>query len=176
MSQGAAEFAERLPTASRPPAGWQLLCLLGLVALCIGGGVLGAVITADSVRNWYPTLDKPSWTPPSWLFGPAWTVLYGMMAVAAWLVWRDAGWPAARGALALFGVQLALNFAWSPLFFGLRNPGLAFAEILVLWVAIAATLIGFWRHSSVAALLMAPYLAWTTFAALLNFAIWRMNG
>ena len=127
------------------------------------------------IEGWYAALTKPSWTPPGWLFGPVWTVLYLGMAVAAWLVWRQKGLSAARGALTLFGVQLGLNVAWSWLFFGLRNPGLGFVDILSLWVAIAATLVAFWWRSVLAGLLFVPYLAWVTFAAVLNYSIWQSN-
>jgi tryptophan-rich sensory protein len=127
------------------------------------------------VSGWYAEIAKPSWTPPGWLFGPVWTVLYVMMAAAAWLVWRTAGWPAARPALILFGVQLLLNAAWTPIFFGLHRPGLAFAEILALWAAIGATLVAFWRVFPAAALLLVPYWLWVSFASVLNCAIWRLN-
>lgn len=125
--------------------------------------------------EWYATLRKPSWNPPAWVFGPVWTALYTMMAVAAWLVWRRGGWAAQRRPLALFLVQLALNAGWTPLFFGLKSPGLALAEIGLLWLAIVGTLIAFARVSRAAAWLLAPYLAWVSFAAALNFALWRLN-
>ena len=104
-----------------------------------------------------------------------WTLLYALMAAAAWVIWRKEGWAGARAALLLYAVQLALNAAWSPLFFGLRMPGIAFAELVVLWMAIIATVAAFWRRSLAAAILMLPYVVWTTFAAALNLAIWRMN-
>jgi len=125
--------------------------------------------------EWYASLEKPSWNPPNWIFGPAWTALYAMMAVAAWLVWRRGGFAAQALPLAAFLVQLLLNALWSWLFFGLKNPGLAFAEIVALWVAIATTLLLFRRPSATAAWLLAPYLAWVTFASLLNFTLWRLN-
>ncbi|MCX8090813.1 MAG: tryptophan-rich sensory protein [Verrucomicrobiae bacterium] len=128
-----------------------------------------------SPGEWYASLQKPSWTPPPWVFGPVWTVLYTMMAVAAWLVWRQGGFAAQRRPLGLFVIQLALNASWTPLFFGLRRPDLAFAEIVLLWVAIAATLAAFRRVSVTAAWLLVPYLAWVSFAAALNFALWRLN-
>lgn len=125
--------------------------------------------------EWYASLQKPSWNPPGWVFGPVWTALYTMMAVAAWLVWKRGGFSAQRRARALFCAQLILNAAWTPLFFGLQQPGLAFAEIVVLWLAIAATLVAFHRVSRAAAWLLAPYLAWVSFAAALNFTLWRLN-
>lgn len=152
--------------------------LIGLViwiGMCFGAALLGSIFTTPEVPNWYAELTKPSWTPPGWVFGPVWTVLYLMMAVAAWLVWRQGGLAAAVRPIALFVVQLALNATWSILFFGLRMPGLAFLEIVILWVAILATLIVFLRSNSIAGYLLLPYLLWVTFAAGLNFAIWRMN-
>ncbi len=120
---------------------------------------------------WFEALRKPAWNPPNWVFAPVWTALYAMMAVAAWLVWRTG----ARAPLACWLVQLALNAAWSWLFFGLERPDLAFVDIVVLWLAIAATLVTFAPVSRPAALLLAPYLAWVTFATVLNGTIWRLN-
>lgn len=159
----------------RPSRMRQAAWLLGLVAICFAAAGAGGVVTSVSVGEWYQTLKKPSWTPPDWLFGPVWTTLYMMMAVAAWLVWRRGGWSAARAPLSLFALQLGLNVGWSAIFFGFRSPGLAFTEILILWLAIAATTVSFLGRSILAALLFVPYLAWTTFAAFLNLAIWRMN-
>lgn len=152
----------------------QGAALAGFVAVCFAAALVGGLLTSTSVETWYPGLAKPSWNPPSWVFGPVWSVLYAAMAVAAWLVWRRGG-GAARVALAVFGVQLALNVAWSGLFFALRSPGLAFAELIVLWIAIAATLVLFARWNRLAGALFVPYLAWVTFAGALNFAIWRLN-
>ena len=152
--------------------------VVGLVvalAICFAVAGVGSVFTARSVPTWYAELAKPSWTPPGWLFGPVWTVLYVMMAVAAWLVWRQAGTAEVGLALALFAVQLALNGLWSPVFFGLRNPGLGFGVIVLLWLAIVGTMATFWRVKPAAAWLLAPYLAWVTYASALNFAVWRMN-
>ncbi|MGE3314311.1 MAG: DUF2867 domain-containing protein [Planctomycetaceae bacterium] len=153
----------------------QFVGLLAAVGICFGAAALGAAATSTSVGDWYRTLDKPSWRPPDWVFGPVWTVLYFLMALAAWLVWRKGNRRATRVPLTWFAAQLALNVGWSVVFFGLRRPGLAFAEILVLWLAIVATLFSFRKVSVTAALLLTPYIAWTTFAAILNFAIWRLN-
>lgn len=159
----------------QPSPARQAAWLLGLVAISFAAAAAGAAVTSSSVGDWYQTLAKPNWTPPDWLFGPVWSVLFFLMALSAWLVWRRGGWRASPASLALFGLQLLLNVGWSAIFFGLRSPGLAFGEIVILLVAIAATAVAFWGRSTIAALLLMPYLAWTTFAALLNFAIWRMN-
>jgi tryptophan-rich sensory protein len=145
-----------------------------VVAVAVAAG-LGSVFTSASSGEWYARLQKPAWTPPAWLFGPVWTCLYLMMALAVWLVWRQAGLSTARLPLALFAVQLVLNAAWSPLFFGLKMPGLAFAEIVALLILILATLAAFWVKSRPAGLLMLPYLVWVAYASALNFAIWRLN-
>jgi tryptophan-rich sensory protein len=161
--------------AARPSPTGQLLVLAGLIALCLAVGALGALATAQSVGTWYQTLAKPSFNPPDRVFGPVWTALYILMAVAAWLAWRSAGWRAARPALMLFALQLALNLGWSLLFFGARWIGGALVEVVLLWFAIAATIAAFRRHSQWAGILMMPYIAWVTFATALNFAIWRLN-
>ena len=158
----------------RKKPAWQALALCLSFLLCFLAAGLGSLFTMASLGSWYAGLAKPSWNPPSWLFGPVWTALYAMMAVAGWLVWRRGG-AASRLALRWFAVQLVLNVGWSAVFFGLQLPGLAFVEILVLWVAIAATLVVSWKVSRAAGILLAPYLLWASFAAVLNFAIWRLN-
>lgn len=159
----------------RPSPARQAAWLMGVVAVCLAAAGAGGALTATSVGDWYQTIAKPSWTPPDWLFGPVWTALYLLMAVSAWLVWRCGGWTRSQAALGLFGLQLALNVGWSAIFFGMRSPGLAFGEILALWLAILLTTIAFWARSTLAALLLTPYLVWTSFAVMLNFAIWRLN-
>jgi translocator protein len=136
-----------------------------------------ATLTATfvSVDDWYALLHKPSWNPPGWVFGPAWTLLYAVMAVAAWLVWLEGGWRAQRGPLGFFLAQWLLNVLWTPLFFGMHLLGVAFVEIVALWIVILMTVIAFWRAKKVAGILLLPYLAWVSFAATLNFTIWRMN-
>jgi len=136
-----------------------------------------AALTGSLFRpgEWYERLKKPSWRPPNWLFAPVWSALYLMMAVAAWLVWKDGGWPAARAPLTLWLGQLVINAAWTPAFFGLKRPDLGFIVIAALWLAIATTIVAFTAVSVAAAWLMVPYLAWVTFAALLNLAVWRLN-
>jgi tryptophan-rich sensory protein len=145
-------------------AGWLLLTFLAPAA--------GAWTTSPT---WYSALVKPSWSPPGWLFGPVWTLLYVLMGVAAWLVWREGGWARQRRPLTLYVVQLVLNAAWTPIFFGLRQPGWALLEIVLLWAAILATLISFKPARPLAPWLLAPYLAWVSFAAFLNFTLWRLN-
>ena len=153
------------------------MALIGLIvslALCFAAAAVGGIATAGGLRSWYPGLRKPSWTPPNRIFGPVWTVLYAAMGVAAWLVWSardraDVGW-----ALALFAVQLVLNVGWSLVFFGARSPRGGAIVIAALWLAIAGTLVAFWRVDLLAAALFVPYLAWVSFAAALNVAIARL--
>ena len=154
----------------------RLLGLAGWILLCLGVAAVSGLATMEGVRSWYPTIAKPSWTPPSWLFGPVWTALYVAMGVAAWRVWRIGGFRAARTALGLFLAQLAVNGLWSPIFFAWHRLGLAVLDIGLLWLLIVATIVAFRRHDRVAALLLLPYLAWVTFASALTVAIWRLNG
>ena len=149
--------------------------LAGFVALCLAIGAVSGAVTSASVGTWYAELEKPAFNPPDWVFGPVWTVLYLMMAFAAWRVWRLRGLVGARTALGVWAVQLALNLCWSLVFFGLRMPGAALAEIGALLAAIALTLTLFWRLDPLAGVLLVPYAVWVGFAALLNAAIWRMN-
>jgi tryptophan-rich sensory protein len=151
------------------------LVLMGLLILCFAVAGVGGAVTIPNIANWYAGLSKPSWTLPDWVFGPVWSILYLSMAVAAWLVWRQKGWEGAAVPMVLFAVQLALNFAWSWIFFGLHSPGAAFIDIVFLWVAILATTVAFWQCSTLAAILFVPYLVWVIFAAVLNFAVWRLN-
>jgi translocator protein len=153
----------------------SVLVLLLAFTLCMLTGAIGAVFTAPAIAQWYACLNKPWWAPPSWLFGPVWTLLYAMMATAAWLVWRQGGWAATAPALAMFVLQLGLNVTWSGLFFGLRRPDAAFVEIVLLWYVILATLILFGAHCRFAAWLLSPYLLWVTFAVTLNYAFWKLN-
>jgi translocator protein len=148
------------------------LVLVMLIGLCYIVAGLGGLATAPNIPTWYAELTKPSWTAPDWVFGPVWSILYLLMAVAAWLVWQRGN---ALVPLALFAVQLVFNAAWSWLFFDLHTPGIAFVDIVFLWAAIIATTVAFWRRSLLAGLLFAPYLAWVSFAVVLNFAVWRLN-
>lgn len=146
--------------------------MIGWLLVCFAAAAMGGLFLPG---DWYATLKKPSWNPPGWIFGPVWTTLYAMMAVAAWLVWKRGGFAAQRRPLTIFLVQLALNALWTPLFFGLHWTGAAFAEILLLWLMIAATVAAFHSINRTAAWLLAPYLLWVSFAAGLNFTLWRLN-
>ena len=150
----------------------QSLVLVGWCVVCLSTAATGIFVSID---GWYAALHKPTWNPPGWIFGPVWTVLYLMMGVAAWLVWREGGWKSRLRPLGLFLGQLLLNAIWTPVFFGMHQIGLALADITLLWLSLAATLIAFWRVSRPAGLLLVPYLAWVSFAAFLNFTLWRMN-
>lgn len=152
---------------------WFVLALFIAVSFAAAG--IGGAATAASVGSWYPTLVKPTWNPPGWVFGPVWSTLYLLMAIAAWRVWRHVEHPQRRGALAWFFAQLALNALWSVLFFGLRRPDLALAEILVLLAALVVVLVKFWRIDRGAGVLWLPYVAWVGFASVLNGAIWWLN-
>jgi len=150
------------------------LGLIVFLAICLGAGGLSSFLTFNSVRDWYPQLRKPTGTPPGWIFGPVWTTLYVLMAVSAWLVWREFG-RGARPALLIFFAQLALNAAWSGIFFGLRMLEIAFLQIVILWFAIIFTLFVFYLLVPLSALLLIPYLLWVTYAGYLNWGIWRLN-
>lgn len=170
----------------------SLLVLVLFLLACFGVAAFGSQFAPG---EWYAALEKPAWNPPAWVFAPVWTVLYALMAVAGWLVWRSGAGggervdlqsgaladqeprtrPRRRVALGAFALQLALNGAWSWLFFGLHLPGVAFVEIVVLWIAILATTVLFWRLRPLAGALLVPYLAWVGYAAALNFALWRLN-
>jgi tryptophan-rich sensory protein len=165
-------------TGSPGAADVSLRSIVGVIvwlAVCFSAGVVGSRFTGPAVASWYAGIAKPSWTPPNSVFGPVWSALYLMMGLAAWLVWRKAGFSGAPGAMLLFGLQLVVNAAWSWIFFGLRRFDLGFLEIVVLWALILVTVIAFWRHDTRAALLLLPYLAWVSYAGALNFAIWRLN-
>lgn len=151
------------------------LMLIVFLFVCLAAGSVSSYLTERGVREWYPSLRKPPGTPPGWVYGPIWTMLYILMAVAAWLVWRDYGWAGGRPALLIFFAQLGLNVAWSGMFFGARMPGMAFAEIVLLWLAILFNIVIFRWLTPVAAMLLVPYLAWVTYAGYLNFGLWRLN-
>jgi benzodiazapine receptor len=149
-----------------------LLALVGWVLLSFAAAFPGVWFPPDT---WYAHLEKPSWNPPNWLFGPVWSALYLLMGISAWMVWRRDGFGRAGGALTLFLVQLGLNALWTPVFFGMRRPDLALFVIVTLLIMIAATRKAFRRHDRLAAWLLVPYLLWVGFATALNAALWRMN-
>ena len=151
--------------------------ILGFVAWLAVSFVAAAVGSAASIRagRFYAQLVRPEWAPPPEVFGPVWTVLYALMGIAAWLVWRVGGFRAARTALTLFLVQLAVNALWSWLFFGWQLGSAAFADIVLLWVLIIATLVAFWRVRPLAGVLLIPYLLWVSFASALNYSVWQLN-
>lgn len=151
--------------------------ILIVVVTCLCIGYFSGIITRESIQDWYPTLIKPSFNPPNWLFAPVWSMLYAMMGVAAGLVWHrmDTDRINVRKGLQFFAIQLALNFLWSYLFFGLHNPFLALVELAVLWLMIFETYIVFRKVDKIAGMLLLPYLAWVTFAGILNAAIFWLN-
>lgn len=153
----------------------HLLSLLIWGGICFAVAGMSAEWAADEVAGWYRTLVTPSIAPPTWVFGPVWTVLYTLMAVAAWQVWLTDPSTLRTEALALFLVQLGFNLAWTWIFFRRHAIGAALAEVVMLWIAIAATTLAFGKVMQVAGLLMVPYLAWVTFAVVLNAAFWRLN-
>ncbi len=151
--------------------------MAGLVAWLIVCFIAAAIGGAASIQAgpFYAQLARPDWAPPASIFGPVWTVLYALMGIAAWLVWRVGGFRTAKLALTLFLVQLALNALWSWLFFGWHLGALAFADVLLLWMLIVATMITFWRIRPLAGALLVPYLLWVSFASALNYAMWQLN-
>ena len=143
--------------------------MLSFIAAAVGA------LASVQAATFYLQMAQPSWAPPSSVFGPVWSVLYALMGIAAWLVWREGGWRRQRSVLALFVLQLTLNALWSWLFFSWHRGALAFADIVLLWLLIAATLVGFWRVRPLAGALLVPYLCWVSFASVLNFAVWHLN-
>ncbi len=152
----------------------QIMGFVGWLVLTFTAAAIGAFASAQA-GTFYMQLLRPAWAPPAWLFGPVWTVLYLLMAIAAWLVWRTQGWRRAGAALWLFIVQLAANALWTWLFFVWHQGAWAFAEILLLWGLIVGTIVAFWSVQKLAAVLLLPYLAWVSFATLLTLAMWTLN-
>jgi translocator protein len=150
----------------------QISALILWLALTFSASITAIFVSAT---GWYATLQKPAWTPAPWVFAPVWTLLYFLMALAAWLVWREGGWEKQKGPLGLFLIQLGLNALWTPLFFHWHLPEIAFCEIILLWFAVVATLISFWRVKKSASLLLIPYIIWVSIAALLNYKICSLN-
>jgi len=154
--------------------GIQIAGLIGWMAVSFLASAIGAVASMQA-GPFYTHLARPDWAPPPSIFGPVWTLLYALMGIAAWLIWRVNGFRSARVALSLFLVQLALNTLWSWVFFGWQQGGLAFLDTLVLWLAIVATLVAFYRIMPLAGALLTPYLVWVTFASILNYSLWQLN-
>lgn len=152
----------------------SLIGLIGWLALSFAVAGVGAIASLDAAE-FYQLLERPFWAPPGGVFAPVWTLLFALMGVAAWLVWRRAGFAGARVALVLFLVQLFFNGLWSWLFFAWHRGALAFADVLLLWALIVLTLVAFWRVRPLAGMLLIPYLLWVTLALALNFSVWRLN-
>ncbi len=152
----------------------KILQFIASIAICQMAGIIGAIFTISAIPTWYSTINKPSFNPPSWVFGPVWTILYTMMGIALFLIWTNKNGKK-REAIHLFFVQLLLNAIWSPIFFGLHSLLIALIVIILLWIGILLTMISFSRISKTAAWLLAPYFLWVSFATLLNAAIWQLN-
>ncbi len=154
----------------------EILKLIISIAVCQLAGFVGSLFTTPSIPTWYAALRKPSFNPPNSVFGPVWTTLFLLMGISVYLIWRKGVHDRyVRIALLIFIVQLLLNVLWSFLFFGLHNPSSAFVEIIILWLAILATLIAFIKISKPAGILLLPYLLWVSFAVVLNFSLWKLN-
>ena len=150
--------------------------ILTIVVTCLAVGYFAGIITRAEILTWYPTLIKPSFNPPNWIFAPVWTTLYILMGIALYLVWKSTATASIKQtAILLFVVQLTLNFFWSILFFKFQLTGWAFVEIIAMWVAILFTILWFGKISSTAAWLRVPYICWVSFASLLNYSIWKLN-
>jgi translocator protein len=163
-----------LDTRPHQSLGRQLVALAGWLVLAFAAAAIGAVASINA-GSFYGELARPGWAPPAWLFAPVWSVLYFLMGVAAWLLWRVNGFRTHRSALVLFIAQLAANALWTWIFFTWHQGAVACVEILLLWGLIVATLVSFGRRNALAGLLLVPYLAWVTFAAALTFSVWRLN-
>lgn len=161
------------PSGEKP---FNIFHLLVAVLICESIGILGAIFTTPAIPTWYAQLNKPSFSPPNWLFGPVWTLLYAMMGISVYLIWKK-GFEKTevREGVILFGIHLVVNFLWSFLFFGLKSPAFAFADILLLWSLIGFLIYKFRGIDFRAALLLIPYFAWVSFATILNFSLWRLN-
>ncbi len=145
------------------------------ILICQLAGFIGSIFTAPAITSWYENLKKPAFRPPNWLFAPVWTTLFLLMGISLYLIWSKGINKKTQIALIAFGVQLVLNILWSVFFFGLKNPLLAFLEIIILWLAIFINIIYFYRIEKIAAILLIPYILWVSFAAFLNFLIYKLN-
>jgi len=153
-----------------------ILKLVAMIIICQLAGIIGSFLTRSSIQNWYYYLTKPSFSPPNWLFAPAWITLYLLMGISAFLIWREGlNTPGVKNALIIFAIQLILNALWSPVFFGLRSPIAGLIIIVILWIAILITLLTFIKISTIAGVLLIPYIVWISFAAVLNYSIYILN-
>ncbi len=154
----------------------NILKLVTSIFICLFAGFIGSIFTSPSIPTWYATLTKPSFNPPSWIFAPVWTTLFVLIGISLYMVWnKGLQDKKVKISLFIFSVQLVLNVLWSFLFFGLHSPFYAFLEIIILWAAIVLTIVNFFKVSRTAGLLLLPYIFWVSFAAILNFSIWRLN-
>ena len=153
----------------------NFLKLMVSLIICQLAGFIGSLFTSPAIPEWYASLQKPSFTPPNWLFSPVWIFLFLLMGVSLYLIWQAASKKEAKLALVLFSVQLVLNMLWSVIFFGLKSPMLAFIEITVLWIAIILTVMKSMKVAKAAGYLLLPYIIWVSFAAVLNFFLWKLN-
>ncbi len=152
-----------------------MIALIISIVIAQLAGLIGSIFTFSSIPTWYAGLVKPVFSPPNWLFGPAWILLYTLMGIAAYLIWKKRQIKGAKTSLWLYGIHLIFNVLWTVIFFGMKNPGLAFAEIIILWALILIVAMKFYKIKKSAGLLFIPYIAWVVFAAILNLAIWRLN-
>ena len=153
----------------------SILPLLISILIVFSFGFIGSFFTTSSITNWYAFINKPLFSPPNWIFAPVWTLLYILMGISAFLIWKKRDNLKTKQALIFYGIQLILNALWSIIFFGMHNPGLAFLEIIILWLFILITLIKFYKINKTAGILFIPYLLWVSFASILNYAIWMLN-
>ena len=153
----------------------SILPLLVFILITLFAGFIGSLFTTPSIASWYAFINKPSFSPPNWLFAPVWSLLYILMGIAAFLVWQKRDNLKTKPALMFYGIQLILNTFWSIIFFGMHNPGLAFLEIIILWTFILITLIKFYKINKTSGILFIPYFIWVSFASILNFAVWMLN-
>lgn len=153
----------------------DIVKLVGSLIFTVGLGSLGGIFTISEIPNWYAGLQKPSFNPPDWIFGPVWTLLYVLMGISVYLIWKQPESDIRNTAITLFVVQFILNFCWSIIFFKLHHTGWALVEIIAMWGFIFLTILWFGKSSSLAAWLLVPYISWVSFATLLNAAIWKLN-
>ena len=153
----------------------SILPLLISILIVFSFGFIGSFFTTSSITTWYAFINKPLFSPPNWIFAPVWTLLYVLMGISAFLIWKKRDNLRTKQALIFYGIQLILNALWSIIFFGMHNPGLALLEIIILWLFILITLIKFYKINKTAGLLFIPYLLWVSFASILNYAIWILN-